>query len=212
MIRRGDLTPWQNRVGRAAVRFREARGAYLMGLGFALVAALSAAFLAWSRLAIDPDRALWFAGAAGFGIAIVLTNLANDPFASLAGRLYRELDGAESLESGGVPGALARARGGLERLSPADQRMMESARRIGRLGWGSVRGAVLVALASGIVTIAAALARFGSQAEGLGAAALLMAASGGLGIGVAIGLLILMRWMRLAERLGGPPGEGVTPG
>jgi hypothetical protein len=30
-----------------------------------------------------------------------------------------------------------------------------------------------------------------------------MAAAGGLSVGIAIGLLILVRWMRLAERLGG---------
>jgi hypothetical protein len=60
-------------------------------------------------------------------------------------------------------------------------------------------------LASSIFTVAAAIARFGAEAGELGAVALLMAAAGGVGLGIAIGLLILVRWMRLAERLGASP-------
>jgi hypothetical protein len=208
VIEKGDLTPGQHRVGRAAARVYEERWASLFACALFLVPGAYLAFGAHNQLARDPEEALLSAGYVGAMLMGAVSTLVTDPFVRLAGRLYRELEGAGSL-GGGAPAVRAPAPAG---LSPKEQRMVESAQRIGRLGWGSVRAAVLVVLASGVVTVAAALARFGSEAGGLAAAALGMAAAGGLSVGVAIGLLILTPWMRLAEHLGGPPGDaGTTP-
>jgi hypothetical protein len=198
VIGKDDLTPRQHRVGRAAARVYEERWVSLFACALFLLPSMYLAFGLRNQLARDPGEALLSAGYVGAMLMGAVFTLVTDPVVRLAGLLYRELGGAGSF--GSTPSARAPGREG---LSQAEQRLVETARSIGRFGWGSLRGAALVVLASGTVSVAAAVARFGSELGELGPPALLMAAAGGLSVGIAIGLLILVRWMRLAERLGG---------
>jgi hypothetical protein len=204
MIRREDLTRWQHFLGRSAARFYEQRGFYVFSFAVTFAGVVLILVLGRDRLAGAPTDALLQAGATGFVIAVTLGSLSSDPFVSLAGRLYGELEGAGSL---GITSSAEAAAGAPARedLTPADRRMLESARSLGRLGWGWLQGGAAVVVVTSVATVAAAYAGFSSSGADLGPMLLLMAAAGGVGLGIAIGLLILTRWMRLAERLGGAP-------
>jgi hypothetical protein len=201
MIRLDDLTPRQRRVCRRAARSVELRSAYLGMLGLLLLLALWDGFLGYRGLSVDPAGARLTLFSAFSRAAIVVVGLALNPFFDLLALLCRELEGGGSLGAAGAARPpLAPAHDG---LAPAEARLVASARQLERLGWAAIRGALLVVLLSSLAVIAAALWRFAGD-DGLATAALGMAASGGLGLGVALGGLGLVRWMRLAARLGAP--------
>jgi hypothetical protein len=213
MIRLDDLTPRQRRLCRRAARSPEIRGVYFALMGFWLVLALTQAFFAYRQLPVDPADARLMLLSSFSMAGIVVAAVALSPVFDLLALLCRELEGAGSLGVGAsTPQSLGTARA---ELAPEEGRLVASARQLERLGWGAIRGALLVLLLSSFAVIAAALWRFGGEGGGLGAAALAMAASGGLTLGVALGGLALLRWMRLAARLGTPApaseGEGGAP-
>lgn len=208
MIRLDDLTPRQRRICRRAARSPELRGVYPAMMGLWLLFALAQAFLAYRRLAVDPAGARLTLLSAFSMAGIAVAALALSPVFDLLALLCRELEGSGSLGAGASPPrSLAATCAG---LAPQEGRLVASARRLEGLGWGAIRGALLALLVSGLAVIAAALWRFGGGGDGLGAAALAMAAAGGLTLGVALGGLALVRWMRLAARLGTPaaPSQG----
>lgn len=209
MIRKEDLTRWQNFLGRRAARFYEQRGLYVFSFAITVACSVLIVVLGHHRLADAPTDALVQAGVTGFFIAGTLATLGCDPFVSLAGRLYREIEGAGSLGAGGSAEASARASQRAD-LTAGDRRMLESACGFGRIGWQWLQGAALVVVVTSVATVATAYASFGSRGAEFDRPLLLMAASGGVGLGIAIGLLILLRWMRLAERLSGSPGGGAS--
>jgi hypothetical protein len=217
MIRLDDLTPRQRRLCSRAARSHELRGVYLVMMGFWLLFAFVEAFLGYRRLPVDPAgaRLTLFSAFSMAGTAAVA--LALTPVFDLLSLLCRALEASGSLGAGtGAGPGPARPLGTASaELAPQEGGLVASARQLEGLGWGAIRGALLALLLSGLAVIAAALWRFGGESDGLGAAALAMAASGGLTLGVALGGLALVRWMRLAARLGtpaaGPEGEGRAP-
>jgi hypothetical protein len=203
------LTPRQQRVGRRAVRFLEIGWAHLVVPCVLLLCGGLTAFLSQRALVRDPVDALWLAGSAGFGIATAGVMILDASSLALLGILYRRLQQASSDEHRATPGhgvPLA-----ARDLPEAERRLVENAGKLERVGWGSVRGGLLVVLASGIAVVAAALWRFGSEDGGLGTAALAMAATGGLTVGVALGGIVVTRWMRLAARLGSSSPGRTSP-
>jgi hypothetical protein len=203
------LTPRQHRVGRRAVRFLEIGWAHWVVPCTLLMSGGLTAFLSHRALARDPVDALWAAGTAGFGIATAALLIVDAPSLALLGLLYRRLREASPAEHRDTPWSGAPV--APTDLPAAERRLVESAGKLERLGWGSVRGGLLVVLGSGVAVIAAALWRFGSEGEGLGTAALAMAATGGLSVGVALGGIVVTRWMRLAARLGSASPDRAAP-
>lgn len=203
------LTPRQHQIGRRAARFLELGRAHRVMPAILLLTGGSMAFLSHRALARDAVEALWLAGSAGFAFATAGVVMLDAPSLALLGLLYRRLQEAspEERRAPAAHGAPVAPRD----LPPTERQLLENAGKLALLGWGSVRGGLLVVLASGVAVIGAALWRFGPEGGGLGTAPLAMAAAGGLTVGVALGGIVVTRWMRLAARLGAASPDPTAP-
>jgi hypothetical protein len=189
-----ELTPLERRYARVALQVAETpRWLHFVLPGLMLAGSLFGLWSAYVNPLPDFRDTFRNAASAAFVAGGALTFMMDFQLQRALGVVYRRLRAAE-------PGA---APPSAEALPPAMRRAPPA------LDAGALRGACLVAFASGLLVCGVALWRFGSGEATPAWAGIAMGSAGGLGAGAALVASFLPGWMIRAARReasgGGPP-------